>query len=150
MLFSNVMFPVDFSERSRAVVPEVRALIEHFKAALTLLHLVEVPVTAYGTPEAPVLFEFPLDEMKQCAEQRLAEFAATEFAGLKVRTLVGQGDPGFCIPELARMSKNDLIMLPTRGLGKLRATLLGSVTAKVLHDATCPVWTEGDNRRQRV
>ncbi len=143
MLFSNVLFPVDFSERSRAVVPGVRAVAEHFNAALTLLHLVEVPVTAYGSPEAPVMFEFPVDEMKKCAEQRLAEFAATEFPGMHVRTLVGQGDPGFCIPELARMSKNDLIMLPTRGLGKFRAALLGSVTAKVLHDSACAVWTEG-------
>jgi nucleotide-binding universal stress UspA family protein len=32
-------------------------------------------------------------------------------------------------------------MMPTHGVGKFRNLLLGSVTAKVLHDATCPVWT---------
>jgi nucleotide-binding universal stress UspA family protein len=32
-------------------------------------------------------------------------------------------------------------MMPTRGSGKFRALLLGSVTAKVLHDAECAVWT---------
>jgi nucleotide-binding universal stress UspA family protein len=32
-------------------------------------------------------------------------------------------------------------MMPTRGGGRFRRFLLGSVTAKVLHDAHCPVWT---------
>src|ERR1700688_4681003 len=32
-------------------------------------------------------------------------------------------------------------MMPTHGYGPFRALLLGSVTAKVLHDAHCPVWT---------
>jgi nucleotide-binding universal stress UspA family protein len=32
-------------------------------------------------------------------------------------------------------------MMPTRGYGAFRRLLLGSVTAKVLHDAECPVWT---------
>ena len=35
----------------------------------------------------------------------------------------------------------DLILMPTHGYGTFRRLLLGSVTAKVLHDANCPVWT---------
>jgi nucleotide-binding universal stress UspA family protein len=35
----------------------------------------------------------------------------------------------------------NLLMLPSSGLGRYRASLVGSVTAKVLHDVTCPVWT---------
>ena len=31
--------------------------------------------------------------------------------------------------------------MPTHGFGPLRRFLLGSVAAKVLHDAQCPVWT---------
>ena len=31
--------------------------------------------------------------------------------------------------------------MPTHGLGFFRPSLLGSVTAKVLHDVDCPVWT---------
>lgn len=56
--------------------------------------------------------------------------------------MVDEGDPGSCIAELARTWKIDLIMLPTRGQGRFRAALLGSVAAKTLHDATCAVWTE--------
>ncbi len=31
--------------------------------------------------------------------------------------------------------------MPTHGYGPFRRFILGSVTAKVLHDADCPVWT---------
>jgi nucleotide-binding universal stress UspA family protein len=141
MPFTNILFPVDFSERSRVVVPHVKAACARFKASLTLLHLVEVPAMAYGTPEAPAVFEFPLEEMKESAEERLSQLAESEFPGMPVRMVVDEGDPGSCIAELARIWENDLIMLPTRGQGRFRAALLGSVTAKILHDASCAVWT---------
>jgi nucleotide-binding universal stress UspA family protein len=141
MPFTNILFPVDFSERSRAIVPYVKATAVRFKASLTLLHLVEVPAMAYGTPEAPVVFEFPLEEMKESAAKRLSDFADEAFRGIPVRSVVDEGDPGSCIAELARIWQIDLIMLPTRGQGRFRAALLGSVTAKILHDATCAVWT---------
>ena len=32
-------------------------------------------------------------------------------------------------------------MMPTHGRGPFRRFVLGSVTAKVLHDTPCPVWT---------
>ncbi len=38
--------------------------------------------------------------------------------------------------------------MPTHGLGRYRRFLLGSITAKVLHDTECPVWT--DNHSQET
>ena len=40
-------------------------------------------------------------------------------------------------------------MLPTHGLGVFRRLLVGSVTSKVLHDATCAVWTAAHAETQR-
>jgi nucleotide-binding universal stress UspA family protein len=42
---------------------------------------------------------------------------------------------------VAQQQEADLIMLATHGHGPVRRFLLGSVTAKVLHDATTVVWT---------
>jgi nucleotide-binding universal stress UspA family protein len=41
----------------------------------------------------------------------------------------------------AREEKAGLIMMPTHNYGAFERLLLGSVTAKVLHDRQCPVWT---------
>ena len=142
MPFTKVLFPVDFSERSRAVVPHVKAVCARFGSELTLLHLVELPIEAYAGVEAPVMFQFPMQEMGEQAQKHLNEFAASCFPGLNVRKVVGEGDPGYWIAEFARTLGSDLIMLPTRGRGRFRAALLGSMTAKTLHDAECPVWTE--------
>ena len=43
MRFRNILFPVDFSARSHAAVPHVRAMAEHFGASVTLLHVVQGP-----------------------------------------------------------------------------------------------------------
>jgi nucleotide-binding universal stress UspA family protein len=54
---------------------------------------------------------------------------------------IEDGDPAMVIQWAVQREKTDLIMMPTKGLGRFRRLLLGSVTAKVLHDVTCPVLT---------
>ena len=62
--------------------------------------------------------------------------------GVAVRRVVLEGDPTDK-PSSSSLPprKCDLIVMPTHGYGPFRRFLLGSVTAKVLHDAICPVWT---------
>ncbi len=55
--------------------------------------------------------------------------------------MVVEGDAARAIDDYARENGADLIMMPTHGYGLFRTLLLGSVTAKVLHDTPCPVWT---------
>jgi len=52
------------------------------------------------------------------------------------------GLPAVVIIEYSEMNHVDLIAMPTHGYGLFRRTLLGSVTAKVLHDSKFPVWTD--------
>jgi nucleotide-binding universal stress UspA family protein len=51
------------------------------------------------------------------------------------------GDPATQIVKFAEDSDTSLVVIATHGHGPFRRFLLGSVTAKVLHDATCAVWT---------
>ena len=64
-----------------------------------------------------------------------------KFRHLAPLRVLSQGDAATEIVQLAIRDGVSLIMIPTRGRGAFRRLLLGSVTAKVLHDATCPVWT---------
>ena len=54
---------------------------------------------------------------------------------------IEDGDPAMVIEWVAKCEKADLIMMPTRGLGRFRRLLLGSVTSKILHDTSLPLWT---------
>lgn len=141
MTYERILFPVDFSERCRTVAPFVNAIAKRDGAAVMLVNFIEIPAMWYGAVEAPCLPELSLPHWIEESEHNLAFFAAEFFPGLETKILVAEGDPGSCIVELARTARTDLIMLPTRGRGRFRAALLGSVTAKVLHDAECPVWT---------
>ena len=141
MKFTNILFPVDFSERCRAVAPFVSAVAKRDGASLTLVHVVEPSVMWYGAVETTCVPEMDLARLIAAAEHRLVFFADESFSGMDTNTRVESGDPAACIIDVTRSSGVDLIMMPTRGRGRFRAALLGSVTSKVLHDAACPVWT---------
>jgi hypothetical protein len=58
------------------------------------------------------------------------------------------GDPAHAITDFVASNKVDLVMMPTHGYGPFRQLLLGSVTAKVLHDVR-PACQCGPNRCRR-
>ena len=58
-----------------------------------------------------------------------------------MRRLVYEGDPESQIAAFAQGERVELVVMPTHGYGVLRRYLIGSVTAKVLHDVNCPVLT---------
>src|SRR5262249_8357968 len=74
-------------------------------------------------------------------QERLHGFMADELASLSIRRTLLEGDPATEIARYARSQDSDLIVMPTHGYGPFRRFLLGSTTAKVLHDVSCPVFT---------
>jgi nucleotide-binding universal stress UspA family protein len=141
MKIKSILFPVDFSDRCAAVVPHVEAAARRFGASVTLLHMVEPLVMPYGPIETLAFAGLQPVSLVVKAKEMLAVIAGSAFDGVSVRRVVDIGDPASCIASLARDWDIGLIMMPTRGRGPFRAALLGSVAAKVLHDADCPVWT---------
>lgn len=141
MGFKNILFPVDFSKRSDGAAAHVRAMAARHNAALTLMNVVETPAAWLAAGDGAYIADFDLPRMKEEAEGRLKDFAADKFAGQSPAIVVEDGDPGTRIAEVAEERGIDLVMMPTHGRGKFRVALLGSVTAKVLHDAHCAVWT---------
>jgi nucleotide-binding universal stress UspA family protein len=139
---SKILLPLDFSERSTAAARYAEALARHFQAELIVLYVLTPPNPEFGTIG---IAGSMLDELyRNRAEQASKEFdtfLAADPPGLKVRRIVLQGDPAKTIVDLARDEGVDLITMPTHGCGPFRRFILGSNTAKVLHDADCPVWT---------
>ncbi len=137
---SRILAPIAFSARCEGAVQYAEALACHFHSELVLLHVV-MPLQSYALPDAMAVAPEMMDETLAQAKQQLDQFLANGLKGINVTREVIEGDPATEIVEYARAGGFGLIVMPTHGYGPFRRFLLGSVTAKVLHDAYCPVWT---------
>jgi nucleotide-binding universal stress UspA family protein len=139
---SKILLPVDFSERSVAAARYAKALAGRFGSELLLLHVLTPPQYEFGALEigGSLLTELYLGRAEQ-ASADLDAFLAAELQGINVRRTVIEGEPAGKIVEFAHQERADVIIMPTHGYGPFRRFILGSNTAKVLHDADCPVWT---------
>jgi nucleotide-binding universal stress UspA family protein len=136
----HILFPVDFSERCCSAVPFVESIAKHYGAKITLLTAMQpMYYGAMGDPFVPVGID--TEELWRGLKERLDTSLTKEFGNLRVERYAELGDPAYVVTHYARTHGVDLIMMPTHGYGPFRRLLLGSVTAKVLHDAQCPVWT---------
>lgn len=138
--FHRILFPVDYSTPCLAVVPYVQEIACRFSAELTVCHAY-APLAALAQSELLVSDPELQAKARILEEDRLRQFACQTFPGQKVEAMVELGEAGSVIDRLAQEQRSDLIMLATRGHGAMRRFLLGSITAKVLHDVSAAVWT---------
>ena len=137
---AKILLPIDFSERANQAVHFAVPVAERFNSEIILLHVLP-PYREFGAMELASAMTEILAARRSDAERRIAGFLRAELARFRVRRLLLEGDPAHEIVDCARSEHAGLIMMPTHGYGPFRRLLLGSVTAKVLHDADCPVWT---------
>ncbi|MEI9970827.1 MAG: universal stress protein [Ignavibacteriota bacterium] len=151
----EILLPTDFSPRSVDVARYAAGVARHFNSHITLLHVlppINPAVLAVGNAG---LTQEVMVRQKEETCNRLKQFLADEFKEFAVRRIVLEGDPAEAITSFAAEEHVGLVMMPTRGCSAFRRFLLGSVTAKVLHDVACPVWTsshivEGRSRASAI
>jgi nucleotide-binding universal stress UspA family protein len=147
--FKKILFPVDYSPSCTAMVPYVQDMTRHFSAELTLVHAFALRPLFVNRDIESVLVYSDLayadpkisEEARSIEKQRLSEFAANAFPGQRPDLITEEGEAGTAIHRVLQHQGADLVMMPTRGCGVVRRFLLGSVTAKVLHDVSAAVWT---------
>ena len=131
------------------MVADVKEMVRHFHAELTLVHAFALQPSLVGHGHGEVRVYTGLadayprlpEEASALESRRLREFASTTFPETPVESFAEEGEAGTVIDGIAKNQRADLVMMPTRGAGPLRRLLLGSVTAKVLHDISAAVWT---------
>lgn len=138
--FRKILFPVDMSDSCTAAAPFVETMTKKFQAELTLLHVLEMP-PGYVTDWYGYLALVDTNAIRDARRNEFQGYFKEKFPAPEVRRVMLEGDPAQSIVNYAQDKGMDLIMMPTHGYGIFRSFLLGSVTAKVLHDAACPVWT---------
>jgi nucleotide-binding universal stress UspA family protein len=152
---NTILVPLDGSALAERVVPYIGRLAPILGANVCLLHslsnvdrdnvLTESLLGAYGIVETPEALrerkQRAWETMRQHAEAYLATQARyLQESGLAVETEVNFGAPDKIIVEVARERHATLIAMATHGYGGLKCWTLGSVTDRVVHTATTPVF----------
>jgi nucleotide-binding universal stress UspA family protein len=139
---SRILLPVDFSGRCRGAARYAEAIGSRFGSEITVLHVLPPPHYEFSALEVggSVLNELYASRSRQVRED-LDALLAEELAPFRVKRVLLEGDPSRQIVQYAGSHQTDLILMPTHGYGPFRRFILGSVAAKVLHDADCPIWT---------
>lgn len=99
------------------------------------------PPPIYGGMNTVYPETFDYTDSRETLLRSLDKFGVAELPKIDVTSVVDIGDPASLITDYAHENGVGLIAMPTHGYGAFRRALLGSVTAKVLHDAKIPVWT---------
>lgn len=137
-MFSKVLVPVDGSDNSFRALDVALLLSEKLGAKITAIHVMEeIPVLHIHSEK---LLRELLDAYKK--ERQIILTKSAEVAtrkGISINTKLLQGNAGSTILDFCEKEKYDIIVMGSRGMGKFKELVLGSVSNKVIHHASCPV-----------
>ena len=135
-MFKNIVIAVDGSEYSHKALGCAKSIAERFEANLWLVHAFSNPADFMGYTDYEKLFAG-----RKAAAQAVLDEARQKLGrtSLGVNEELPEGPEAESILKAAEKCKADLIVMGTRGLGALKGFLVGSVSRKVIHYASCPV-----------
>lgn len=142
--FNKILVPLDGSQLAELALKPALQVAQAAQAELILLRSM-IPV--YTT--MPVVAgeyewawpEYAREQVRSEAREYL-EAVRNRYtqATLALRTLAVEGDAASMILDVAEEEDVDLIVMAPHGWSGANKLLLGSVTERVLHQATCPVF----------
>ena len=130
----KILVPVDFSSQSASAALYAKQLAGRFQAQVVLLHV----IPQFPVPDLLDSKEI-LDGCRAHGRMRLDAMFSDN--GFRPNRVLLEGDPAPTIVDYAGRESVDLIVMPSSGAGAHHRSLPGSVAARTLCDAPCPVWT---------
>ena len=137
--FNRILCAVDFSESSDAALAQAFDLALQGRAALTLLHAVELPPVFPELPPAPDMSAIAerLQAEARARLQALVPAAVRERCPIEIAVVEGRAYREIVRDATERQA--DLIVLGVHGRGAIDLLLFGSTAYHVVRAAACPV-----------
>jgi nucleotide-binding universal stress UspA family protein len=129
----TVLVAYDGSESARRALGAA-AKLAHDGVSLRVVSVAE-PLPQFGRAAAMLTPEEDAERKRELVEAT----TILKEHGVEARAVERRGDAATMILDEAESEGADLIVLGTRGLGAGTRWLLGSVSTKVLHHASCDV-----------
>jgi nucleotide-binding universal stress UspA family protein len=137
-MFTRILVATDGSAHSRRAALTAAELARALGASLTLLAAYPVPPGFEGEPDYSRDLEAALLSARALLEVEAAAIEANGGPPAETEAIGGR-QPGQTIVDAAASGQYDLVVMGTRGLGRLGSTLLGSVSAHVAAHSPIPV-----------
>ena len=137
-MYRKILVGTDGSPTAAEAVQQAADLAKLHDAELIVLHGART-----SNPAPDMGFALPavdVEGVKAAGEEILHEASGkAESVGLKVRTVLREGDPADAILDTAEEEGVDLIVVGNRGMRGAKRFLLGSVPNRVAHHSPCSV-----------
>jgi universal stress protein A len=139
----KVMVASDFSSASRGAFARAVELAKANRATLLVTHAVTLPPPTLGGEYIPPQTWDRIEAaVRAAAKKQIGPLVAkARRAGVRAAGLIMAGSPHEVIVRAARSKRVDVLVLGTHGRTGLPRFFLGSVAARVLATAPCPVLT---------
>lgn len=138
---SKILVPVDGSANSKRALEKAVSIAKDSpsSSSVTALYVMERPPTVYV--ESQKVLDDAMAKYKKEADAMLDEYEAlaASLGMKKIEAVMAEGEPASAIVGYAEKGGFDLIVMGSRGRGKITEAVLGGVSSKVLKDAKCPV-----------
>ena len=141
--FRRILHPSDFSPAARRAFRKAVELAKANGAELVITHVLPTLPLMPDTYIAATTYNEMLGAQRAGGQQQLNRLvAAAKAAGARASgTLLGFGIPADSIARLAKSRRADVIVIGTHGRTGFQRALMGSVAARVIALARCPVLT---------
>lgn len=135
-MFDRILLAVDGSDHALRAANVAADLARSMKAELRIV-VVYDPIPPYlGEPNLQHAINARLNEAQAILDKAVE--AVGDVPG-EVQTGLIEGNAAEIIIEVAKTRGSDLIVMGSRGLGRLSGLLLGSTSQKIVTHAPCPV-----------
>ena len=138
VILHKILIPIDGSRQSCKALSYAVSLAQNKDIALTLLYVAE-PQKEISDFERVSLSGYIPDNIKTKGYKLLSELMHEIPPDIKTQILVEIGSASEIIVEKAQTEQFDMIIMGSRGLGKLKSIFMGSVSQYTLQYAHCPV-----------
>jgi nucleotide-binding universal stress UspA family protein len=139
----RILHASDFSRASRAAFDRAVEMAQAEDAELVIAHVMSVAMPVVGEGYiSPKVYEDIERSAREHAQKQLSGLVArAEKVGARATGLLLEGIPHERIVQAARSKRADVIVIGTHGRTGIARVFLGSVAARVVAIAPCPVLT---------
>jgi nucleotide-binding universal stress UspA family protein len=137
-MFKSLLVAVDRGHHARQGVLTAAECAREWGAKITLLTVYHAPPGWEGEPGYSSALQAALAEANEILDEAAAAVEAAGGPSVE-REVLGGAHPFPTILEAAESGRYDLLVMGTRGLGRLQSAVLGSVSAQVAAASPIPV-----------